>query len=129
MQVSQSLMESGFEIIESQEYINHKEELSVIEELNNLYQTKLSADSPRNGSYFKLIWSRESGIVHLAKNQSYFQSAITNKDEEGKVRNFVMMDPNVLEFAVIKRLIRKNMDFVSRYPEKVEKSLEALCVY
>lgn len=116
MQVSQSFMENGFEIIESQEYINNKDELSVIDELNNLYQTKLSADGPRNRAYLKLNWNRQSGTISLAKNQSYFQSANTNKDDGGKVRHFVMMDPKVLEFAVIKRLIHKNMDFVARYP-------------
>lgn len=93
-----------------------KEELSVIKELNNLYQTRLSADGPRNRAYLKLIWSRDSNTIHLAKNQSYFQSAKTNKDDGGKVRNFVMMDPKILGFSVIKRLIRKNMDFVSSYP-------------
>lgn len=115
MKVTQSFMENGFEIINSQEYIKNKEELSVIEELNNLYQTRLSADGPRNRAYLKLIWSREDGSIHLAKNQSYFQSASTNKDDGGKVRNFVVMDTKVLELPVIKRLIKKNMDFVSRY--------------
>lgn len=111
MQITQSFMENGFEVIDSQEYINNKEELFVIEELNNLYQTSLSADGPRNRAYLKLIWSRDSGTIHLGKNQSYFQSASTNKDDGGKARNFVMMDPKVLEFAVIKRLIQKQLLF------------------
>lgn len=116
MQVSQSFMENGFEYIDSQEYINNKEELSVIEELNNLYSTRLSADGPRNRAYLKLIWSRGSNTIHLAKNQSYFQSAHTNQEDGGKIRHFIMMDPKILGFTLIKRLIRKNMDFVSSYP-------------
>lgn len=116
MQLTQSFMDNGFDIINSQEYLNNMEELSDIDEINTIYTSKLSPDGPRNRAYLKLHWNRRTGAIALAKNQSYFQSSKTNSADGGKVRNFATMDTGILELTVIKRLIEKNMDFVARYP-------------
>lgn len=116
MKLSRSFIDNGFEVIAANQYINGMKDLSVINELNKIYSSELYTDGPRKRAYLKLVWSRKSGSISPAKNQSYFQSAKTNFDEGGKVRNFSTMNSKILEFSLIKRLVQKNMDFVASYP-------------
>lgn len=114
MQISKNWANEGYLLIHADHYIDNQEYNS-LNQLNGVYETNLNSDGPRNRAYLKLEWCRQSNQVTVAKNQNYFQSAETNFDDGGKVRQFAVMPADILNNSVIQKILQKNLEIINQY--------------
>lgn len=99
-------------LIDSKTYIKSLEDLESLRPLMTLFEENIKPDGVRNRAYLKLIWNRQSDEVRLAKNQSYFQSAMSNVTDGGKVRQFAVMDKCILDFPIMKNVVSENLAMI-----------------
>jgi len=107
------LMNKGFTFIDANAYLEEGE--NSLKQLNERYESDLQVDGPRRRAYLKLEWNRTTNAIKVSQNQCYFQSAASNKDDGGKLRQFAVMDPAVLELPILKNLIDKNIKIIIDY--------------
>lgn len=114
MQISKNWEQQGFLMIEADHYLKNsaKDSLTV---LNHLYETALRADGPRNRAYLKLEWFRDNNQIVVSKNQNYFQSAVTNTQDGGKIREFSQMDAEIIHLPIMKNILQQNLKIVEQY--------------
>jgi hypothetical protein len=114
MQVTNDWSKAGYLFINAKQYVN---DLGVqcLQTLHELYETQLQADGPRKRAYLKLEWDRQSNQVMIAENQNYFQTAGSNNEDGGKVRQFLQMPIEVLELPLIQKMLRHNLNIVRDY--------------
>lgn len=114
MQLSNSWQQAGFVMIDAEHYIGQATADS-LSTLNQLYETALRADGPRNRAYLKLEWSRVTDVVTISDNQNYFQTAANNTQDGGKVRQFAQMDADIINLPIMKNILRNNLSIVKEY--------------
>lgn len=118
--------DKGFGFISGNTYLNKITDLDVsFDEFKNLYSESLAPDGVRNRSYLKLSWNRESNQVAVDANQNYFQSANSNVDDGGKVRQFAKINPGILQSPIMKSILDQNIEFILNYqPLEDQKELK-----
>lgn len=99
-------------LIDSKTYIRSAEDLASLPHLMTLFEENIKPDGVRNRAYLKLIWERQTDEVKLAKNQSYFQSAMSNVADGGKVRQFAIMDKKILSLSIMRNVIETNLTMI-----------------
>lgn len=115
MLLKKNFLEQGFTCINHKEYLRTQEEYESLETLQTYYQTELEKDGPRQRAYLKLKWDRMKEQISIAQNQIYFQSPKNNNLDGGKLRQFKVMNPNVLNLSIVQKLIQVNKDLIMDY--------------
>lgn len=116
MILEEQFMEQGFCFIDGAQYLATDVEQQSFQALRAYYESSLQQDGPRRRAYLKLEWDRTEDRVDIATNQSYFQSPANNSADGGKVRQFKVMNPGVLELAIVQRMIQVNKKMIANYP-------------
>lgn len=112
----QDFVARGFMMIPSNHYVDQNNYAS-LHDVKKIFDVELENDgSIRKRAYLKLHWNRESEKIHIPDDQSYYQSAIRNKDDGGKIRQFKVMDRMILCIPLIRNLIMKNLEIIKHYP-------------
>lgn len=116
----------GFKFITSDFYVNEDNSSSMYD-LKKCFDMDLEKDQDhdfRKRAYLKLEWFRNNGQFNLHQNQSYFQTASSNSVDGGKIRQFKVMNSNILNLSIIQNLIQKNLKLIADYePLKDQDSL------
>ena len=119
--LNSKMLPNGFGFLSGKEYFENSEDVSSIrnaehlKSFKNIFNQSLAKDGVRNRSYLKLDWSRKTENFILSKNQNYFQSAESNKDNGGVIRRFSMIDASVINAPVMKAIFRKNLVYIKNY--------------
>lgn len=116
----QDFTQKGYAIVSRNRYINRGIEQLSLQELQSYFETELQQDGPRRRAYLKLQWDRLKDEIKLAKNQAYFQSAQSNADDGGKLRQFKIMNTHILELPIMQRIINTNKKMVAEYEKLME---------
>jgi len=103
-------------LIGSSNYIKSPEDSASFKKLMAFFETNIQPDGVRNRAYLKLIWNRKLDEIRIATNQAYFQSANSNVMDGGKVRNFAVMDFQILDLSIMKNIINFNMEIIRNFP-------------
>lgn len=114
MQINKNWEQAGYLMIKADHYLDQSTTDS-LQALNYLYETGLQPDGPRNRAYLKLEWFRKNNEVIVAKNQNYFQSAVNNNADGGKIRQFAKMNADIIELPVLKNILSRNLSIVEQY--------------
>lgn len=120
MELQTGFVERGFAFIDADNYFSSEDNQSCLSKLNHLYDTVLEPDGPRNRAYLKLSWDRQTQQISISKNQCYFQTAQSNKDDGGKQRQFAIMDPSILDLPLLQTIISKNLNVINNYNPLLE---------
>ena len=115
MELQEGFVERGFAFIHANNYLSCDDEQDCLSKLNYLYDTELEPDGPRNRAYLKLAWDRQTQQISISKNQSYFQTAQSNKDDGGKQRQFAIMNPSILDLPLMQTVITTNLNVINDY--------------
>ncbi len=106
----------GFGFIPGNVYLNQITNVEpVFNHFQQLYSDSLAPDGVRNRSYLKLSWNRPTNSVTVSENQNYFQSANSNVDDGGKIRQFAKIDPAILNSPIMQSILTKNIEFISSH--------------
>lgn len=114
MDINQNWTELGYLLLDATDYRDGCKKSS-LEKINHLYETELRADGPRNRAYLKLEWSRHNNQISIAKNQNYFQSAASNHQDGGKIRQFASMTTDILQIPLVQTIVHKNLNIIEQY--------------
>lgn len=108
-------IEQGYDFIGGEHYLSTEEEYLSFQKLQAYYKNSLEKDGPRKRAYLKLEWDLVQHQIKIAQNQSYFQTSKNNNVDGGKIRQFKMMDTDILKLDIMKRLIQVNISLISEY--------------
>lgn len=76
------------------------------------YLEKDKSPGSRYRAYLKLIWNKESDLLSVAEDQTYYQTYLSNKQDGGKIREFQMLNPNILKNKIFKKITEDNLKFI-----------------
>lgn len=107
--------DKGFGFIPGNYYLNDQMDFDVIEKFKTSFQEDLASDGVRNRAYLKLDWERLTNQVTVSANQNYFQSAESNVDDGGKIRQFAKIKSSILSLPIMQSLLEKNIKIISTY--------------
>jgi hypothetical protein len=102
-------------LISASHYIQSAADFASYHTMMQIFEANIRPDGVRNRAYLKLLWNRDTDEVTVAKNQSYFQSAASNVDDGGKIRQFAVMDQTILHLAVMQNVIRYNLNIIREF--------------
>ncbi len=111
-----NFLEYGFDILNSNTYISSQEELKSFKEFQKCYEHELQEDGPRRRAYLKLEWNCIQDEIKLSENQSYFQTPQSNTVDGGKLRQFKVMNPAILNLTIVQRILQINKKIILNYP-------------
>jgi hypothetical protein len=113
--LSHIVEEKGFTYICGNHYTDAITSHDALMQFKQSFEHSLAPDGVRNRSYLKLQWNRCTDDITVAVNQNYFQSAKSNKDDGGKVRQFSVINQAILKNSLVKNIISKNMEIVRSF--------------
>jgi hypothetical protein len=92
--------------------------ISSLHDLKKIFDEELIEDGYqfRKRAYLKLQWNQQSNLMALHKDQRYFQTAISNNVDGGKVRQFKIMPEKILEIPILKNILNKNLNLINQSP-------------
>ncbi len=102
-------------LIQANNYIKSELDLISLEHLKKLFDKNIKPDGVRSRAYLKLLWNKNTDITMIDTNQFYFQTAIANKTDGGKVRKFAIIDCMVLDLSIIQNMIAFNKQIIANY--------------
>lgn len=102
-------------LIHSNEYIKSPQDLISLNTLLQKFENNIQPDGVRSRAYLKLLWNRSLDKIALAKNQTYFQSAHSNKMDGGKARHFAVMDKTILDLSIMQNVINFNLTMINNF--------------
>lgn len=112
-----NFINKGFEFIEPHIYLNH-ENTSSLHDLKKIFDLELEVDRDcalRKRAYLKLLWNKHDSQLKLSEEQNYFQTKDSNHIDGGKIRQFKIMNKNILNLPIIQSLIHKNLMMIREY--------------
>jgi len=114
--LDRKFISNGFCFIGADYYLNN-DNVPSVHDLKKMFDTELEEDGSkfRKRAYLKLHWDRLKKEIRVSKNQAYFQSSALNTMDGGKIRQFKVMDAKVLEIGIIKSILSKNIQMISKY--------------
>ena len=113
-----NLIKNGFQFISADQYIDSLNSPS-LHDVKKVFDLDLEEDvgcSFRRRAYLKLQWDRMSNQISLPENQGYFQTAASNVVDGGKIRQFKQMNKKILNIAIIKTILSKDLALIRKYP-------------
>lgn len=114
MHINKNWAQSGYLLINSEHYLDQSAAQS-LKTLNRMFETDLHADGPRNRAYLKLEWSRQDNRIAVANNQNYFQTAASNHQDGGKIRQFANMPADILKLPILQNILQNNVNIIAQY--------------
>jgi hypothetical protein len=106
--------------IESSHYLKSASDAASLNSLLQLHEAHVMQDGVRRRCYLKLTWDRSRDVIAIAKNQAYFQTAKSNIVDGGKIRQFAIMNKNVIELAIMKNIIQFNLSVIKKFTPLID---------
>lgn len=109
-------LKNGYQFIQSDYYLD-KDNFSSVHDLKKIYDLELEKDGYdfRRRAYLKIEWHVQEQRLIVPENQNYFQTAVSNHADGGHVRQFKILNKDVLTIPIIQSILNKNFALIQTY--------------
>lgn len=115
VKIEENLQKTGYAHIKSDHYFP-KINISALREAQLSYKSLEKDPNPGNRyrAYTRFIWDNDANDLVKDPNNDYFQPKSYNTADGGKIRQFKHISDTYLNNPIIKKLIKRNVDFAKK---------------
>lgn len=111
------LTQKGYGFISPEVYLKEVNVAS-LHDLKKIFDENLQEDGIpfRKRAYVKFKLNTKNMTLQLHSNQNYYQTAMSNQKDGGRIRKFKSLDTSLLNIPIIQNILQQNSQIISTLP-------------